>query len=224
MSRPKFPPGLYERVIADRMTVIEPLLEPGKQVLDVGCVDARSKEESAGRVQRKANALHRRIVELAPETLGADIDAEGVVALNEAGFRCVEANVETMELGRTFDLIVAGEIIEHLENCGLFLHTARRHLNPGGRLIISTPNPFYAKQGWKIWRHGRPQVHEDHTNWQDPLTLGQLFERCGFEQEAGYWVQPKQTWKAWKSRLQPYFSHSFLAVAKPKPDAATASR
>ena len=215
------PADLYKSVVADRMRVIAPLIGSGTKVLDVGCVDARSQiEGSAGRVTRKANALHRKIVGLAPDTLGADIDPEGVVALNDAGFRCVEANVETMDLGETFDLIVAGEIIEHLDNCGAFLRTMHKHLTPTGRLVVSTPNPFYGAQTWKIWRHGVPQVHEDHTNWQDPLTLGRLFDRCDFEQEAGYWVQPQRTWKAWKRTVRPYFAHSFLAVARPKGAAA----
>ena len=214
--------ALYRETIADRMSVIGPLLGSTTRVLDVGCVDARTgREDSAERVVRKANALHRQIVKLAPRTLGADIDEAGVKALNAAGYRCVAANAEEMDLGERFDVIVAGEVIEHLDNCGAFLRTMHRHLTPTGRLVISTPNPFYAAQTWKIWRHGMPQVHEDHTNWQDPLTLGRLLDRCDFEQESGYWVQSTPNAKAWKRHLRPYFAKSFLAVARPKGAAAS---
>jgi SAM-dependent methyltransferase len=43
--------------------------------------------------------------------------------------------------GREFDYIVAGEFIEHLENPYSFLRLIREYLAPGGKLLISTPNP-----------------------------------------------------------------------------------
>ncbi len=42
----------------------------------------------------------------------------------------------------TYDTIVAGELIEHLENAHEFLRATRRLLKPGGSLILSTPNPL----------------------------------------------------------------------------------
>ena len=42
-----------------------------------------------------------------------------------------------------FDLIVAFEIIEHLENPAAFLAELRRVLSPAGLLILSTPNRLY---------------------------------------------------------------------------------
>ena len=43
----------------------------------------------------------------------------------------------------TFDTITANELIEHLENTGLFLDECNRVLKPGGILIVTTPNPYY---------------------------------------------------------------------------------
>ena len=42
-----------------------------------------------------------------------------------------------------FDLVVAFEIIEHLENPEAFLAELRRVLDPSGVLILSTPNRLY---------------------------------------------------------------------------------
>ena len=42
-----------------------------------------------------------------------------------------------------FDLVVAFEVIEHLENWREFLVEARRVLAPGGQFIVSTPNRLY---------------------------------------------------------------------------------
>jgi SAM-dependent methyltransferase len=203
--------------IQDRMTVIREYVTSG-EVLDLGCVDARTGRESSGaRIERKPHALFREIVKLNPQTLGVDIDEEGVRVLQQQGFQVVCADVETMDLGRRFDTIVAGEIVEHLENPGTFLRNLHRHLRPAGTLILSTPNPFYTAQVAKIWRYGRPQVHEDHMGWQDPLTLGQLLRRTGFAAVGGSWIQPQgKRWKTWSQLLRPYFAHSFLMVAKPQ--------
>jgi len=42
-----------------------------------------------------------------------------------------------------FDLVVAFEVIEHLENWRDFLQEVRRVLAPAGQLIVSTPNRLY---------------------------------------------------------------------------------
>ena len=44
---------------------------------------------------------------------------------------------------RRFDAIVAGEVIEHLETPYRFLRHCCQALRPGGRLVLSTPNPLY---------------------------------------------------------------------------------
>ena len=208
---------MFKQRIRDRMAVIRPFVQAGS-VMDLGCVDARTgKEASAKRLERKPDALFRQLVELNPNTVGVDIDEEGVHVLCQQGFRVVCANAETMNLNQQFDTIVAGEIIEHLENPGLFLRNLLRHLKPSGTLILSTPNPFYTNQVWKIWRYGRPQVHEDHMGWQDPITMGQLLRRTGYEPFSGYWVQHGgKLLKTWRTLFRPYFAHSFVMLARPQ--------
>lgn len=61
--------------------------------------------------------------------------------------RFVAANLETIavDLGRTFDLIISADVIEHLidpEPCLAFI---RRHSAPGTRILISTPERDYAR-------------------------------------------------------------------------------
>lgn len=206
---------MFDRIIRDRMEFIEPLIRQGA-VLDVGCVDARPEREgSASRLDRKPNLLLRRIAQVNPDTTGLDVDAPGVEALVAQGYRAVCGDAQSADLGIRFDAIVAGEVIEHLENPGQFLHNMRRHLSPAGRLILSTCNPFYAAQQWRIWRHGRPGVHEGHVAWFDPVTLTQLLHRTGFEVLDGAWVRPPRSLlKTWKSYLRPYFCQSFICASR----------
>jgi SAM-dependent methyltransferase len=206
------------KTISDRFDVIRRYLQRSS-VLDLGIVDARpAKGSTADRVTRHPNLLFRRIVEINPGAVGVDLDKEGIEALRRAGFNVVCADAQTMDLGRQFEVIVAGELIEHLDNPGGFLANVKRHLARDGVLILTTPNPFYAKQKWKIWRYGRPQVHEDHTCWFDPITLGGLIRRMGLDPFDGYWIQPPSNpLKAWPQYLRPYFSHSFMALARHAP-------
>ena len=46
----------------------------------------------------------------------------------------------------SFDSITAGELIEHIANIDLFLTECKRVLKPKGKLIFSTPNPFYISE------------------------------------------------------------------------------
>jgi 2-polyprenyl-3-methyl-5-hydroxy-6-metoxy-1,4-benzoquinol methylase len=206
--------AVFDTTIYDRFAVIAPHIAPGMAVLDLGCVDARPARRSGQTSAHAPDLLFRRLVAANPETVGVDHDAEGVAALQRAGYHAVCADVHTLDLGRQFDTIIAGELIEHLENPGQFLAAARRHLKPGGKLILTTPNPFYALQTWHIWRRGRPRCNEGHVVWFDPVTLTALLCRSGFEPIEGYWVQPHRRWvKAWKRLFRRYFSHSFLIIA-----------
>ena len=220
---------MFERTVRDRWELIEPLVRSGS-VLDVGCCDARPARAAppalaAGEqravvsrgVSRGAarGGLFRRMHAVNPRVVGLDQDADGVAALVREGFEAVAGDAETTDLGRHFDCIVAGEVIEHLANPGRFLENMRRHLAPGGALVLTTPNPFAQGQTSRIWRRGRPLVHEEHTNWQDPTTLAVLLGRAGLRVADGAWIQPPRALtRSWKRLLRPWFAHSFAVVAR----------
>jgi 2-polyprenyl-3-methyl-5-hydroxy-6-metoxy-1,4-benzoquinol methylase len=204
------------KTVNDRMEVIEPLVI-GKRVLDLGAVDSRRGKHATGdRLEKLPNLLFRHICAVNPETIGVDVDEQGIAILREQGLKVVAADGTTMDLGERFDVIIAGEIIEHLENPGSFLRNMTKHLNADGVLLVSTPNPFYFKQVWKIFRKNRPQVHEEHTCWFDPITLTRLAGLCGLQVVDGYWMQPRfELVKSWPRLVRSYFSHSFMLLLKP---------
>ena len=57
---------------------------------------------------------------------------------------CAVGNVEDIERipGAPFDVIVAGDILEHMDGPGKALGNLRRFLEPTGHLVVSVPNAF----------------------------------------------------------------------------------
>lgn len=199
------------------MDIIAPLVK-NRKTLDLGVVDSRlARAKTSERLSKKSpSLLYRRICKINPDTLGIDIDQDGINILEEQGFKATTANVMTMDLSEQFDTIVAGEIIEHLSNPGQFLHNMRRHLKPEGTLVITTPNPFYCRQALKIWRYKRPRVHEEHTCWFDPITLFNLCRLSGLEPYDMYWIQSgkRHFFKNWPCLFRKYFSKSFMILVR----------
>jgi 2-polyprenyl-3-methyl-5-hydroxy-6-metoxy-1,4-benzoquinol methylase len=145
----------------------------GKDVLDVGCVDHDARNAA------NDEWLHRKIKAVARTVLGLDLAADEIEKLR-GEYDIVCGDAQTVDLGRAFDCIVAGEIIEHLENPGLFLRNMRRHLRPGGMLVLSTPNPFYPKRLLEILLRGHTPINPQHVCWYCDTTLTQLIRRTGF--------------------------------------------
>ncbi len=225
------PTGLFQRgkmrspngpdefeVAANREDVIAQYVSAGS-VLDLGVVDSRRTHAPTGqRLAGFATSLHQRIRLLNPNVLGVDVDAEGIGILQRRGYNVLCADVETMALDRRFDTIVAGEIIEHLGNPRRALVSMRDHLKPSGRLILTTCNPFYINNFWKILKYNDIQVHEEHTAWFDPHTLGRLLNLSGFEVLRLCWIKAKRLhgrWRVLPARLRTYFHSNFLMVARP---------
>lgn len=46
-----------------------------------------------------------------------------------------------VDLGETFDVIVAGELIEHIANTKTFLENVQKHMGKNGTFFLTTPNP-----------------------------------------------------------------------------------
>ena len=85
-----------------------------QKVLDVGCVSHNFGYASGG----KGRWLHQHIVDAAAECVGTDYDEVGIKEMREAGYDVVHADITgdlspLLERG-PFDVVVAGEIIEHL--------------------------------------------------------------------------------------------------------------
>ena len=157
----------------------------GKSVLHLGCADALYTE---ARLNNLATLLHFRIARVAGKLVGFDNSAADLERLRVRwpSWEFVLGDVEHMEANSfpaPFDVILAGEIIEHILNPGLFLCSARRHLTPGrGRLVITTPNHFGSRR-YLHFITGREKCHPQHTCYHSYHTLSRMLEMCGYRVE-----------------------------------------
>jgi len=144
-----------------------------KEVLDVGF--AGDKDVSMD----SPYWVHKLIRENAKYVLGMDYDRNAVQKLKALGYNCIYGNAQNFNLNRKFDVIFAGELIEHLENPGLFLECAKRHLKKGGLLIITTPNQFsFVRFIGNFF--GILNENKEHVSVHNEKTLLHLLERKGF--------------------------------------------
>jgi 2-polyprenyl-3-methyl-5-hydroxy-6-metoxy-1,4-benzoquinol methylase len=156
----------------ERIKIILPRMK-GPDVLHVGCVG-----EGGERF-----LVHSALCESLPayKISGVDINADGVKELQARGFEAVVGDAESMELGRQFDTIFAGELIEHLANPGRFLDRCRGMLKPQGKLLLSTPNPFSVEHVGLYIKNFRRAFHGGHALWMCPQTLEQIARRSGLK-------------------------------------------
>ena len=81
----------------------------------------------------------------------------------------------------SFDTILAGEFIEHIEQPVQFLRDSRRLLRPGGTLVLSTPNPYYPPIILLNWLMIRKYYYSpDHVFEIAPRYMVRLLEQTGF--------------------------------------------
>jgi SAM-dependent methyltransferase len=101
---------------------------PGRRVLDLGC---------------RYGALTRAYAE-GNEVVGVDVDREALAEAAKLGIETRWVDVEQpLPFGdASFDVVVAGELLEHVRDPGRLVADARRVLRPGGRLVGSVPNAF----------------------------------------------------------------------------------
>jgi 2-polyprenyl-3-methyl-5-hydroxy-6-metoxy-1,4-benzoquinol methylase len=148
----------------------------GPTVLDLGAV-----QHDLDRVDENS-WLHHHIAEEFQHVIGVDILEEEVAELNERGYEFIHADVTKMDLDIQADTVVAGELIEHVDNPGLMLERIQKHIRVGGRLVLTTPNPWALVHIRRLVSN-RLSINEEHVAWYGPIVLEQLLERYGFQIE-----------------------------------------
>jgi len=148
----------------------------GKDTLDLGSVD-HHEDNSKSRYW-----LFKAIKDNASSVLGLDYYKEGVEALRAAGYDIVHGDAQNFRVEKKFDIVTAGDLIEHLPNLDGFICSVKEALNSKGLLVISTPNPWCWKYlGYHFFFGKLQPVNREHVSWFCLKTLDNLFSRYGLE-------------------------------------------
>jgi len=162
--------------IVDRVAYLQSLAH-GKRVLDVGVVNHTISAIDDPRW------LHGAIRSVASYTLGVDVLPEAISRLQKAGLNVRLCDITRDKIDEQFDVIIVGEVIEHLTNPGALFEAAERNLLPGGRLVMTTPNPYYLARVRDALR-GRSNDSVDHVTYLYPAGMAEMAERYGLEFDA----------------------------------------
>ena len=108
--------------------------------------------------------------------VGVDLGKKTIESLNSMNIKnCkfIVCDIENLNLGEKFDIVLSSEVAEHLANFEGHLDTIKKHLTPGGYLILSTPNEKYLmKDIYKLLRYvfkpkSIEKVKEKHVDEED---------------------------------------------------------
>jgi 2-polyprenyl-3-methyl-5-hydroxy-6-metoxy-1,4-benzoquinol methylase len=120
-------------------------LAENQKVLHLGCVGFADMQTS-DRVRLAKESLHYSLSNIA-YTTGVDYSRDAIDFFRSNGVfdNVIYGNAEKLEevnIGTKFDIVIAGDIIEHLSNPGLMLDGIKRFAQSDTSIIITTPHAF----------------------------------------------------------------------------------
>ena len=146
--------------VPERVPLFRAAIGSGKRVLDLGC---------------RSGALTQHLLD-GNEVVGLDVDAAALARAAELGIEPVQANVEDplpFE-DESFDAVVAGELLEHLQFPDALVDEIRRVLRPGGVLVGSVPNAFRIQSRLRFLLGRPPEDDPTHLRMFSPGALREL--------------------------------------------------
>jgi len=156
-----------------------------RRVLDVGCGRGQ-----VGRILSEQFGCAVTGIEIDPAL------AQECVGYQQVIIGSAEDETVLASLSAPFDVILCGDVLEHLRWPEIPLRAFHRLLAPGGYLLISVPNVAQIRIRLMLLR-GRwdytPEgiMDETHLRWFTLATLRTLVARCGWqEEELDYTVGP----------------------------------
>jgi len=139
---------------------------PGRRVLDLGC---------------RYGALTRTYAQ-GNDVVGVDVDREALEEAAKLGIETHWADVdEPLPFAdASFDVVVAGELLEHVRDPQRLLVEATRVLRPGGTFVGSIPNAFRVKNRLRFLLGRKPEDDPTHLHMFSPSDVERLLS--GFDE------------------------------------------
>jgi len=167
------PEGAEPERFAERRAFLLDHVSAGERVLDLGCGDG---------------AFAAALVQAGALVTGVDVAAE---AVRRARARAPEAAIKQVAEGAAlplpedgFDVVWAGEVLEHVADVVGLLAEVRRVLRWGGTLLVTTPNlprlgvALEALRGVPL--EDRLDPRTDHLRFFTARTLAEVLRDAGF--------------------------------------------
>ena len=195
----------------ERIKIILKLIGSSKKVLDVACYD--------GYIGEKIRNNHNVV-------FGIDASEEAVAISTKKG---LISKVSDIEKGlpyknHCFDLVFAGEVIEHIVDTDFFMEEIKRILRKNGELVITTPNIASLDRRLMLLFNQNPASFDFPTNtpaghlrfFNNKLLLNFLKHK-GFKIisiESDVWSFPKEIYSRFLAKLFPSMGFSLIVKCR----------
>jgi 2-polyprenyl-3-methyl-5-hydroxy-6-metoxy-1,4-benzoquinol methylase len=145
---------------------------PASRILDLGCSDG---------------FLAQRLRSSGHYVVGVDVTEHPGVRHRTDQFFEVDLNRGIpVDVGRGFDVVLAGDVVEHLQQPEALLDEIRRVLNPGGVVLLSAPNfgHWYPRlrAAFGVWDYDRRGILDSgHLRFFSRASIRRLCRSSGFD-------------------------------------------
>jgi methionine biosynthesis protein MetW len=150
----------------------------GKRVLDAGCLGGK---------------ISRLVLDQNNEVFGVELNPSAASVAKQRGIQVKTANIEDglPYADSFFDVVMAGELLEHLYDTKFFFQESHRVLNEGGIFLFTTPNLNswenriqVAKGGYLSMTGAYPEDHfGERVRIFNLAKIQEICDQTGFEIE-----------------------------------------
>ena len=181
----------------------------GKRVLDVGC---------------STGYFGREIEKYGAKVTGVDISEPAIKKAKKILSAAVTVDLNEQKLpfkSKSFDIVVASELIEHLFRPTIFIKDAHRVLKNDGNLIVTTPNLLYWANRLKFllgnFNYEKEGVFDEgHIHFYTFKTLKEDLRESGFSISNMNNLYPARWVTSVRNLFPGLFAYQFVIEAKKK--------
>lgn len=166
-------------------------------IIHLGCCDHI---ELIDRKIAEGRWLHKSLMEASKNVVGFDINKEAIEYVRNIGYNNVhfadiisekdiaKRYLEQENIKQKWDYLIAGEIIEHVDNPTLFLSEIKKQYKDTiDKIIVTVPNAF-SLQNIKFALVGQECINTDHRFWFTPYTISKILYQAGITVEEIYFA------------------------------------
>jgi len=150
----------------------------GKNVLHLGCVGYNEENGVVG-------FLHRKIMAVSKTVYGVDIDQDKLNLLRKEDIPnliCADVHqINELKFESPIEVVVAGELLEHLENPGIFLNNIAEFIKKYNCILVLTVPNAYSLRGFLFGFRGIEYSDPDHKFYFSYFTLSTFLKRYNLD-------------------------------------------